>query len=170
MYIKIDVWFSYKAVVSEKSLHSSLVWVRVVSTCHHAVGGEYRSTHPSGFALRICVSILHTNLGSWLITIHKKVQKVNLLQLINPKLRGNPQCLLRHTYMYMYMYMLIQRQTEPLRSRTRSGICRLKSSLVPKHLHVFGHCGWRHMHKVCTDSIKVLCYMCTWYNLPHSLP
>ena len=30
---------------------------------------QYRSTHPSGFALGICASILHTNLGSWLITI-----------------------------------------------------------------------------------------------------
>ena len=30
---------------------------------------EYRSTHPSGFALGICASILHTNLGSWSITI-----------------------------------------------------------------------------------------------------
>ena len=30
---------------------------------------QYRSTHPSGFALGICASILHTNLGSWLITV-----------------------------------------------------------------------------------------------------
>ena len=27
---------------------------------------QYRNTHPSGFALEICASILHTNLGSWL--------------------------------------------------------------------------------------------------------
>ena len=30
---------------------------------------QYWSTHPSGFALRNCASLLHTNLGSWLITI-----------------------------------------------------------------------------------------------------
>jgi hypothetical protein len=30
---------------------------------------QYRSTHPSGFALGFCASIVHTNLGSWLITI-----------------------------------------------------------------------------------------------------
>ena len=30
---------------------------------------QYKSIHPSGFALGICASILHTNLGSWLITI-----------------------------------------------------------------------------------------------------
>ena len=33
---------------------------------------QYRSTHPSGFALGICASILHTNLGSWSITITYK--------------------------------------------------------------------------------------------------
>ena len=30
---------------------------------------QYRSTRPPDFALRICASILHTNPGSWLITI-----------------------------------------------------------------------------------------------------
>ena len=30
---------------------------------------QYRSTHPSGFALGIHASILHTNLRSWLETI-----------------------------------------------------------------------------------------------------
>ena len=30
---------------------------------------QNRSTHPLGFALGICASILHTNLGSWSITV-----------------------------------------------------------------------------------------------------
>ena len=30
---------------------------------------QYINTHPSGFALRICASILHTNLGNWSKTI-----------------------------------------------------------------------------------------------------
>ena len=34
---------------------------------------QYRSTHPSGFALGICASILHTNLGSWSITITYRI-------------------------------------------------------------------------------------------------
>ena len=29
---------------------------------------QYRNTHPSGFALGICASTLHTNLGNWSIT------------------------------------------------------------------------------------------------------
>ena len=44
-----------------KQLENSYPWT---SLCM-----QYRSTHSLGFALRICASILHINLRSWLITI-----------------------------------------------------------------------------------------------------
>ena len=44
-------------------------WARKYLLTNPSLCMQYRSTHPSGFALGICASILHTNLGSWSITI-----------------------------------------------------------------------------------------------------
>ena len=44
-------------------------WARKQLLTNPSLCMQYRNTHPSGFALGICASILHTNLGNWSITI-----------------------------------------------------------------------------------------------------
>ena len=60
---------------------------------------QYRSTNPLGFVLGICASILHTNLGSWLITI---THNSNYDRLIATRTMCKMPVLIMHILMIPY--------------------------------------------------------------------